>query len=172
MRRTFATLTTAALIGGAGLATAEPARAAVIDPSAYGIASSGAIALPAQPSVDWTSGAAVSSSSPGLRDGPVSVGTMAVAAGSGFAAAHIADLRYGDLLSITSLTAACAGGRTAVSVAGTARGAQLHPGMRITLPGGYAEIGATTTHPDGTVTVTGLTLAVDGEVLLAAVTRC
>ena len=172
MRRTFATLTTAALIGGAGLAAAEPARAAVLDPSAYGIASVGPIALPAQPSVDWTSGAAVSGSSPGLSDGPVSVGTMAVAAGDGFAAAHIAGLRYGDLLSIISLTAACAGGRTTVSVAGTARGARLHPGMRIALPGGYAEIGATTENTDGTVTVAGLTLSVDGEVLLAAVTRC
>lgn len=172
MRRTFATATaTAVVLGGAGLAAA-PARAAAVDPSAYGLAAAGPVDLNAVPLVSWSSGHPVSASSLGLTGGPLSVGPMAVAAGKGYSAAHVANLRYGDVLNVPSLTAECVDGHTTVSIAGTADGAPLRPGMRLTLPGGYAEVGATTTNPDGTVTVAGLTLEVNGEVLQAAVTRC
>ena len=171
MRRTLATATAAAVLSGAGLAAA-PARAQTVDPSAYGVAAGGPLDLPAQPAVDWTAGTPRSASTLGLHDGPLSVGPMGVAAGEGYAVAHIANLRYGTVLNVASLTAACTDGHTTVTIAGTADGMPLRPGMRLTLPGGYAEVGATTTNPDGSITVTGLTLAVGGEVLLAAVARC
>jgi len=172
MRRTLATATAAAVLGGAGLAAAAPARAALLDPSAYGVAAAGPLAVPAQPAVDWTSGTPLAAGTLGLQDGALSVGPMGVAAGEGYAVAHIANLRYGSVLNVASLTATCADGHTSVTIAGTADGTPLRPGMRLTLPGGYAEVGATTTNDDGSVTVTGLTLAVNGEVLLAAVARC
>lgn len=167
-RRTLA----ATALSGAAVLDTTPARATVLDPSAYGITASGPITLDGQPFVAWNAGGPVVDVSPGVRDGPLSVSLMAVAAAQHYATAHIAHLRYGDTITITSLTATCVDGHTTVTVIGSAEGVPLRPGMRITLPDGYAEIGATTTHPDGSVTVAGLTLRVGSETLRAAVAHC
>lgn len=149
---------------------AQPrACAAALGPSAYGIAAYGTLALDGEPWATWGAGPPVVDTSPGVRAGPVSVGLMAVAAAQHYAAANIADLRYGDTVAIAALAVICVDGRAAVTVTGTIDGVALRDGLRITLPGGYAEIGARTPHPDGGVTVAGLTLAVDGELLQAAV---
>jgi hypothetical protein len=166
------TFAAAALTGAAVLAGAAPAGASVVDPGAFGIFATGPTRIATQPSVSWTSGDSLTVASPGLRDGALSVGAMAVAAGQGHAAARVADLRYADTVRVSSLIAACFGGRTTVSVTGTAAGRILRPGQRIALSGGYAEVGERTANPDGTVTVTGL-IVVDGtEALTAAVARC
>jgi hypothetical protein len=170
MRTTLACA--AAALGAAAVLAAAPAHAVNVDPSAYAIAATGPLTLAGRPLVDWTLGPSVSATSPGLNTGPLRVGPMALAAGDTFALVHLENLAYGDTLRVASLTAACADGRTTVAVAGRAGRAALRPGARVPLPGGYALIGARSTNTDGSVTVAGLTLAVDGERLLAAVARC
>ena len=161
-----------ALATAAALAVAGPADAVNVDPSAFGVAATGPSSVSAQPAVSWTSGPALTGSSPGLSSGALQVGAMQVAAGEGYSAARVADLRYADTVQVSSLLAACSGGHTTVAVSGTAGGRVLRPGSRIALPGGYALVGATTANPDGTTTVTGLTVVDGFEVLTAAVSRC
>lgn len=161
-----------ALAAAAALAVSGPADAANVDPSAFGVAATGPSPIPAQPSVSWTSGPALTGSSPGLNSGALHVGAMAVAAGEGYSAARVAELRYGDTVAVRSLLAVCSGGHTTVAVSGTAGGRALRPGARIALPGGYALVGASTTNADGTTTVAGLTVVDGSEELTAAVSRC
>jgi hypothetical protein len=165
-----AAVTATVIVTAVGLG-ASPAAAFTVDPSAFGLAASGPTVLSAQPAVDWNAGQPLAASASGIDAGPITAGPLAVAAGSGFAAAEVADLSIGPI-SITILSASCLGGQLQVSVRGTAAGVPLTPGRRVQLPGGYAQIGVVTQYPDGSASIAGLVAVLGEQQITAAVARC
>ena len=165
-----AAVTATATVTAVGLGAA-PAAAVNLDPSAFGLAATGPTVLSAQPAVDWNAGQPLAASASGINAGPITAGPLAVAAGSGFAAAEVANLSIGPI-SIMILSASCLDGLLQVSVRGAAAGVPLMPGRRVQLPGGYAQIGVVTRYPDGSAGIAGLVAVLGEQRITAAVARC
>lgn len=165
-----AAVTATATIAAVGLG-APPAAAITMDPSAFGLAATGPTTLAAQPAVDWSAGQPLAAGSTGIAAGPISSGPLAVTAGSGFAAAEVANLTIGPI-TITVLSTSCLGGRLQVSVRGTAAGVPLTPGRRVPISGSYAQIGVVTHYPDGSASIAGLYALLGDEQVTAALSRC
>lgn len=170
---------TTVLLAAAGVcaaASASPAYAAIIDPSASGLSAVGPAPAAAHPAVDWTAGAPVFARSGPIAASGVHIAAASAAAGDGFAVASVTGLTY-QQLSVSSVTATCVAGHTAVHITGTDNRRPLAAGDTVDLAGGVTvQVGATTAYPDGSTGVTGLRFFIPGpagvETVDAADARC
>lgn len=166
----------AALVAGAVLAPAAGAAEAKnsgVD-SAFAISASGLLKVDPTPSVDSSEGFAQQSLAelklpPALLD----LRLLTAKAGAGQARAAVADVSVGlgvgkPLLSASAIEASCHHGKVSSSLAKAKIGdvnlaVQVPPNTGVSVPGLLSVVlNKQTTHPDGSVTVTAISINVDG----------
>jgi hypothetical protein len=123
------------------------------------------------PSVHWSGGKELRKEAGPCHEAGLWVRSRLAGAGPGFAYAEVLGLRIGPLFA-SRLTVVCAGGVAAFQIEGGGGGSRLTAGSRMTVDDLQIEAGTTEHHGDGTVTATGLKIAMpNGPVIYIAVAR-